>query len=128
MAFVHHKHEHQFPVKAGSTLNPRVPVFLGGTSGLLCFPAGSNQDTVYGFNGDATFLAGEVAAIYEEMNIVKAVAAASVGAGALVGIASDNGSLSPAAAASGRFAVGRTFAPAGAGEVVSVRITPGKVY
>lgn len=126
MAFELHRHGHQLSITAPSTLNPRTPVVLGGTSGLLALKAGSNNVRPFGVTGAGTALAGEAVTVYEDTNIVKVIAAASVGAGAEVGVASDNGAVGPVAQASGtlRWALGLTVADAGAGEVLSVYVRP----
>lgn len=137
MAFELIRPGHQLPVVAGSPINPRTVVQLGGTSGLLAFPAGSMNVRPFGVNGAATqglasvSLPGEVFTVYEELNIVKAKAGASLGAGAEVAVGSDNGTLWPVAAASlfaasGHWAVGIAMSPAGAGETFSVYVKPRK--
>jgi hypothetical protein len=64
--------------------------------------------------------------IYEDANIVKAVAAASVGAGVEVMVGSSNGALYDSTAslfaASGHWAVGLSLTAANAGEVFALEI------
>jgi hypothetical protein len=59
-------------------------------------------------------------------NTVKVVAAASIGVGAEVNIASSNGAMGPVAAASGslRYTIGQSETPAAAGEVFSLYVNP----
>lgn len=129
---------HQQPIVAGSPINPRVPVQLGGTSGLLAFPAGSMNVRPFGMNGAASAgnpsaaLPGETFTVYEELNIVKAKAGASLGAGAEVAVGSDNGTFWPVAAASlfaasGHWTVGLSQTAAAANETFALYIKPRKV-
>lgn len=129
MAYQKLKNEHNLPVVAATIILPKQPLKFAGTSVLLAAPCATNSDRPHWFSGAATFLTGEAVAANEAGQIVKAVAAASVGAGAEVGVASSNGALSPAAliAASGHWAVGVSLTPALAGEIFSVDIRPRKV-
>lgn len=126
MAHDRHLDKHQRPVKAATLLVPRCPVVLGGTTGLLAIPVGTNNIEIFGITGAATHAAGEYAVVYEEGNVVKAVACASLGAGAKVDVGSTNERLKPAAAASGvvRYTSGISEGPASDGEVFSVYIKP----
>lgn len=138
MAFELIRPGHQLSLPAGSAINPRVPVKLvAGASGLVVAGIATSGDRPFGMNGQATagvaLVPSQVAApgdyvtIYEETNIVKAIAGASLGAGAEVGVATTSGAMTPAAAASGFWAVGIAMTPAAAGERFSLYVKPRKV-
>lgn len=120
----------QYTVKAASAINPRKPVTFVGTSELLAVPVGSGLTgvRVNGFTGGATVGASgaEAVTVYEEGNIVKARAAASLGVAAEVGVASTNGDLGPVAQASGtlKYTAGVALTPAAAGEFFSLYVKP----
>lgn len=127
MAFELHQDKHTLPIQTLVDLNPRTPVKLAGTSGLLVTAAASANDEVFGFTNAATYLAGEIAAVYFSQNIVKARAGASVGAGAGLIVGSSNGVVIPGGvAASGHFLAGQSMSAAAAGEIVSVFVNPRK--
>lgn len=123
MAFELHRHE-GFPGKAASQVNARQPVRLVNAERGVG-PATDNTVEVFGIAG-ATAAPGEAVTVYDAKHVAKAVAAASVGAGANVGVASPNGALGPIAGASGaaRHRVGQTVQEAREGEVVSVYVNP----
>lgn len=137
MAFILTRDDAQFPVAAASNIAPRSFVKLGGTSALQVLQIAAVTDEPFGNTAEATAVAGEVAAVFLENNIVKAIAAASVGAGALVGLASIGVAsaaqrnviatttlLGPITVASGTkvWSYGRSLTPAAAGEVFSVHV------
>lgn len=128
MAFEKKKNEHNLPVTAATGILPRQFLTFGGTSGLLAIPAGSLNIRPYWYGGIGTTPSGAQVPCDEAGQIVKALAAASVGAGAEVGIGSTNGGLAPLAlvAASGHWAVGISMSPADAGEIFSVDFRPRK--
>lgn len=117
---------HQRNVTAATLLVPNTPITLGGTTGLLAIPAGSNNIDVFGITDAATYAAGKKVTVYEDQNVVKARACASLGAGAVVDVGSTNGRLRPAQGASGaaRYEVGIAESAAADGEFFSVRIRP----
>lgn len=84
---------------------------------------GSQGQRPLGVIGAASLAQGQHVAVYEDGNVVKAKAAASLGVGADV---FSNGSVSllPAAAASGSavWSVGVSESPAAAGEIFSLRV------
>lgn len=129
MAFVLHRPGHQFPIVAATLIKPRHPVALGGTSGLLAVPVPSSNTKLFGFTGEATSLAGDAVTIYESCNVVKAVAGASLGAGAAVTMGSINGVQVPLTAASGtlQWQHGESLSPAAAGEVFSLYVNARQV-
>ena len=139
----------QLPISAGSVLVPRTPVKLVGSSVLLVLPVASSNDRPFGMIGEATApvtsptgdaVSGFAAVVIEEGNIVKAIAAASLGVGvevtmATLGVATNaqGGSylatvpqLGPitVASGSGQWAVGLALTPAKAGELFSLYIKP----
>lgn len=139
MAFFLTNPDEQLPIPAASTIPPRTFVKLAGSSALAVLPVGSVNDRPFGNTQEATAARGEAAAIFLESNIVKCIAAASVGAGAEVMVASigvASGAqrnaiatttlLGPLVIASGtlKWAVGISMTPAAAGEVFSVYIKP----
>lgn len=87
----------QLPVRPASSIVPRSPVKLGGTSVLLALPVASSNDRPFGYIGEATAAVGYGDAhdsssvipgpVIEEGNIVKAICGASCGAGSEVTVA-----------------------------------------
>lgn len=70
--------------------------------------------------------AGDAVTVYDTGHVVRAVAAASLGHGADVGVATTNGALGPVVAASGvvKWFVGKSLSAAAAGETFSLSIRP----
>lgn len=126
MSFELHRPGLQLPVKAATTLAPRTPVRYAGTSGLLAVPVGTCNLEIDGYTGAGTTASGAIAAIYETGNVVKAVAAASLGAGAQVTVGSDNSRLIPFTGASGtvKWVHGKALSPAADGEVFALFVRP----
>lgn len=140
----------QLPVKPASTLVPRTVVKLVGTSGLLAAAVASSNDRPFGVIGEATAPLGVgdgqsalntfPAEVREEGNIVKAIAGASLGAGAEVVVATigvctkvQGGSfvatvpqLGPITVASGtiQWAVGISLDAAPAGSLFTLYVKP----
>jgi hypothetical protein len=77
----------------------------------------------------ATVAASRAGAIHSHGNVCKAVAAASLGLGAEVGVASTNGNLGPISGASGvtKWAAGQALSAAAAGETFSFLVSPRQV-
>ncbi len=122
---------HSLPYQVASTINPRKAVRLGGTSAVLALPVGSNNLEPVMFSGEATTTVGEIINVFEPGNIIKAVAAASLGAAARVLVGSTNGDMIPVVAASvfaasGHWEVGRSESAAAAGEVFALYFDPRK--
>lgn len=115
-------------IRAASLVNPFVPVALDTVNDQVV-PIASNNVRPFAINGPATAAQGEAVAVYGENVEAKAVAVASLGAGAEVGVASANGALGPVSAASGitRFAVGQARSAAGAAERFTVVFKPRQV-
>jgi hypothetical protein len=131
MAFELHRHGFQQALKAASQLLPRTTVRLAGSNALFVLPCASWNQRPFGVTANATHGASGLASddavtVYEEGNVVKAVAAASLGVGVEVAVGSTNGRLVPLAAASGTpaWAVGISESPAGDGEVFSLYVKP----
>lgn len=137
MSFELHRYQHQQGLKAASAIPPKTVVKLGSAQDTV-LPVASNNDRPFGVTG-ASGAVGVAVAVYENENIVKAIAAASLGYGAEVGLASIGvasavqGSalatttlLGPIAGASGAavWSVGVAEEPAAAGEVFAVLIKP----
>lgn len=129
-------HQQNFP--AGSPINPRVPVKMAGTSAIFVQPAATMADRPFGMNGAATAgvllvpsqvdSPGDAVTVYEELNIVKAIACASLGVGAEVAVGTTTGRLAPLAliSASGHWAVGIAQTAAGDGDVFALYVKPRK--
>jgi hypothetical protein len=77
----------------------------------------------------ATVAALRAGAVHGVGNVVKAVAAASLGIGAECGVASTNGNLGPISGASGvsKWALGQAVSPAAAGETFSLLVNPRQI-
>lgn len=134
---------HQQSIEAATQILPRQAVTLVGTNRIMAAPAASMNLRPHGVNGVATqgnassvrgpvFGVDEKFTVYEELNIVKAKAGASLGAGAEVAVGSNNGTFWPVAAASlfaasGHWTVGVAMTPAAADEVFSLYVKPRKV-
>lgn len=126
------------PFVAASAIRQYVPVmFLPGASALseTIQQAGSYNDDAFGFTIATVATYGDPAAVAVS-GVTKAIAAASLGAGARVAIGSTNGVLIPIGASNiassangtgGRFVVGRALKNAAAGDVFPVLIEPSQI-
>ncbi len=127
-------HSQGFP--AASVVLPFTPVKAVGTSVPFILPCATSADkprgmvtSTYGASGLAQ---AEVALVYEELNIIPAIAGASVGVFTEMVVGSSNGALvpvsaaSPLIAASGHWVVGESQTAAGAGEFFSLYVKPRK--
>lgn len=130
MAYELHLDDHAHSgVAAATTITPRHPVNIAGTSVPLVVPVASSNLVVDGVTGAATTASGAQAVVYFDGNVVKMVAAASLGAGADVSVGTTvtgavwGGSIF---AASGHWCIGKSLSTAAAGEVVSVFVKPRK--
>ena len=109
-----------------NALQPNKPVQLS-TVKRSVNPVATNNVEIQGFTGEASVAAGGHLTVYGEDSVVEAVAAASLGAGADIAVASTNGNLGPAAAgASGVtvYRVGKSLEAAAAGEKFSLYVKP----
>ena len=114
------------PFTNASAVSGPVPVKLNAAARSVVVAATHNVE-IQGFVSNASYAAGEAVTVYGEGAVVEAVAAASLGAGADVAVASTNGALGPAAAgASGVtvYRVGRSIEAAAAGEKFSLYVKP----
>lgn len=117
-------HRNAYPGLAASAINSRVPV--GRAAGeRAVVPVATSGAEPFGISL-ASAAQGEAVTVLDHHSVAKAVAAASLGGGAPLGVASTNGALGPIAGASGvaRFQVGISEHAAAAGEVVSVFVNP----
>lgn len=127
--------------KLASAVGAYLPVFapVGSSRDETVVPAGSQNHEVIGLTRATVGTYGEAAPIVV-FGIAKAYAAASIGAGALVGVGSTNGRLIPivpsglstalgsALGAAGlRFAVGRALHAVAADGIFSVLVDPRQV-
>lgn len=126
MAYVLHN-GHKESLTSASAIADKRPVKLDTVESQVVLCATSGHEPL-GFT-IASAAQGGALAVHGRDNVVKAVAAASLGYGAKVGVASTNGALGPVAAASGvvTWAVGEARGPAAAGETFSVRVNPEKL-
>jgi hypothetical protein len=137
MAFFLTRDDQQIPLPAASNIAPRSFVKLVGSNAAQVLQVAAVTDEPYGYTAEATAVQGEANAIFLENNVVKAIAAASIGVGALVGLASIGVAsaaqrnaiatvtlLGPVTVASGTkvWTYGRSLTPAAAGEVFSVHV------
>lgn len=118
--------DYPLPFTAASALKPFDPVRLSASAARSVIPAATNNVEIQGFISNASAIVGEGVTVYGENSVVEGVAAASLGPGADIGIASTNGALGPVAAASGvaRFRVGKSFEAAAPGERFSLYVKP----
>ena len=112
-------------VQAASIILPFQPVALDTVEDQVV-PIATNNVRPYGINGPATAAQGEAVTVYGEGCEVKAIAVASLGAGAEVGHASSNHALNAVTGASGitRYSVGQSRSAAGAGERFTLIVNP----
>lgn len=110
--------------KVASVVLPYQPVRLSASVAGAVIPCGTWNLEAQGLTGNATGAVGDAITVYGRESIVEAVAGASVGPGADVGVGSTNGVLAPVAAASGvvRYRVGKSLEGAAAGEKFSVLV------
>lgn len=117
------KDQNALPFVAASNIEPYSTVQLDTAADRQVVLASAASVEPHGLVGPATALQGEAVTVYGEGAVVEAVAAASLGAGANVGVGSTNGHLGPVA--SGSVRVGKSLEAAGAGEKFSVLLNPG---
>lgn len=139
MAFELHRYQQQQALKAASNLPAHAVVALDSVQNQVIQSASTNSALPIGITGGSAGV-GEAAVVYERTNIVRAIAGASLGYGAEVGLATvgvassaQGGTtlatvtqLGPVAGASGSVvnSVGLAMEPAAAGEIFSVLINP----
>lgn len=112
------------PYTAASDINPRTAVAVDTGINRGALPLAANTSEPVGVVGPATALRTEAVTVYGEGAVVEVVAAASLGAGADVGVAS--GGFSPVVGASGvtKFRTGKSVEAAAAGERFSLYVKP----
>lgn len=114
-----------FPAIAASNVSARALVALTTSGQRAVVPLATNTTRPLGIvNNSAS--RGDACTVYDTGNYVKVTAAASIGRGAEVGIASSNGAFGPIAGASGVsiFSVGQSTEAAAAGEKFAVYVSP----
>lgn len=119
-------HRFGYPAVAASDMNAgRVVNLTTGDVDRQVSPIATSNIEPFGI-ALATALQGKAVTIMEDGDTIKVTAAASLGAGADVGIASTNGALGPVSGASGStiWRVGRSVSAAAAGETFSLYIRP----
>lgn len=114
------------PYKAASDAAAKIFVALDTVLKDQVVPITLVTTEPLGGTDQASSLRGDAVTVYEEGNVVKALCAASLGAGADVGIASTNGALGPVSGASGvsRYRVGKSREAAAPGSTFSVQVNP----
>ena len=134
----HNVFEPGFPAKAASAIAQYVPVmFLPGGSALseTVQRAGSINDLPLAFTLATVASPGDPASL-QHRGVVKGIAGASLGAGALVGVGSTNGVLAPFSASGGpasanlvavRWRVGIALKNAAAGDYFPVLLDPQQI-
>lgn len=125
MAFESHNGHIEPSLKAASAMIPKRPVKLDTVADQVVLCATDNVEPL-GITGLASVAQGDQVVTYGQGNIVKAIAGASLGFGADLGIASTNGALGPISGASGvaKWRIGTSREPAAAGETFSVYVNP----
>ena len=114
------------PCFAATQLGERVPVaFVAGATARIVAPVASLNEQSIGFTQTAAS-PGLPVAVQAYGNVVRAVAAASVGAGAEVALGSPNGALGPVTGASGvvKYSSGTALSAAAGAETFSVYVNP----
>lgn len=121
MTWTKPNYDHSIPQLAASNIVPHVPV--KGTAKDIVALSATNTDLSIGVTA-ASAAQGEPVTVYRS-GVVTAIAAASLGAEAEVGVGSTNGALGLVTAASGmdKKAIGITKHAAAAGELVAVDLT-----
>lgn len=123
MAYENHNGIVEPAFKAASAISPKTVVALDTTADqVVAATAGAEPVGVTA----ASAAQGDRVTVLGLGNTVKCVAAASLGFGAVVGVASTNGALGPVTGASGvvKWAVGTSRGNAAAGETFSVFVNP----
>lgn len=135
-----HYHEGDgLPLKAASAISQWVPVqFLQGASALTetVIRAGSINVAAFGMTIATVASPGDPVSVVPPGYVTKAIAAASLGAGAVVGVGSTNGHLiplaasgvaSPASTGEARYSVGVALYNAVDADVFSVFVDPRQI-
>jgi hypothetical protein len=121
------RHVNELPVKTASAVNPGGVLTLDtGDTQRQVVPVASLNILPIGVALATGASPGDAVTLEGEHSIVKVVAGASLGQGAVIGVGSTNGSLAPVAGASGsvKCAVGDSLSAAAAGETFSLYVRP----
>jgi len=119
----------------GSAMGAYLPVKSSASTARGAVPAASLNDRILGFV-QATVGTYGIAQNVQTGGVIKAIAAASLGPGALLAIGSSNGRLIPIAASGGpasanlvavRYTAGIAEAGAADGEIFSVLLDPAQI-
>lgn len=115
-----------FPGIAASQIGERVAVTQASGLGRGVVPVATNGVRPFGLSAAAASVPGAPVTVRDRDNYVKAIAGASVGVGADVGVASTNGALGPVTGASGAvvWSIGQTVEPAQPGEYFVFCVNP----
>jgi hypothetical protein len=121
-------HRQALPCKAASAMAANIAVQLDvADTQRQVLPIASSNIEPLGITVATAAAAGQAVAVWDRANVVKVLAAASIGAGANVGVVGATTSLGLiAAGASGAvvWAIGKSMTAAAAGEVFSFYINP----
>lgn len=118
---------HAYPGIAASQITAQqVVAKAAGSTERGVHPVATSNVEPFGVALHTASSVGDPVTIHARDNVVKVRAAASLGAGALIGVAAGTSSLAPIAGASGSvaFAVGRSENAAAAGEIFSLYVNP----
>ncbi len=117
----------EYPGIAASAIQDRQVVTITTSERGVIPCSGATNQLPHGIEGrGASAALGEGVAIYGQGNYAKAIAAASLGAGADIAVVGATRSLGLAAGASGalRYSVGQSVTAAAAGEVFTLYVNP----
>lgn len=119
-------HRSGYPAVAASAVNAGAAVGVASGADSRVYPVASLNLRPLGIALATGATVGHAVTILDEGNTVVITAAASVGRGAEVGVASTNGALGPVAGASGSivYSVGQSVSAGAAGEDISIYVNP----
>lgn len=119
-------HRSGFPGIAASAINVEAAVGIASGVDRSFSPIATANVRPFGIALATAVNAGDGLTILDEGNVAIVTAAASLGRGAEIGVASTNGALGPVAAASGLavYSAGQSLSAAAAGEEFSLYVNP----
>lgn len=119
-------HRSGYPLVAASAVNAGAALTIASGADERCVPVASLNIRPLGIALATGATVGHAVTVLDEGNTVVVTAAASVGRGAEIGVASTNGALGPVAGASGSvaFSVGQSLSAGAAGEDISIYVNP----
>lgn len=123
MAYKINDYSQTLPKQAASAVGANLPVFSSASNGDQVVPVGTVNQHVLGITVATAASPGDAVAV-QTQGVVKAVAIASLGPGADVGVGSTNGRLGPITVGTAVQAVGISQAAAADGVVFSVLLRP----